>query len=109
MKLIYLNHVVFNTVVYSCCMQFPKQLMKKPLYPGEFLGYYDDMNYYSTNQLIEFEAHYWQHQQHIKKMRKKEAQRLVRNLFNLLSVLFGLYNLEKFTKGKCCCTAAKCS
>lgn len=67
-------------------MQFPKQLMKKPLYPGEFLGYYDGINY-STNQLIEFEAHYWQHQQHIKKMRKKEAQRLVRNLFNLLPVL----------------------
>ena len=59
--------------------------MKKPLYPGECLGYYDNINYL-TNQLIEFEDHYWQHQEHIKGMRKKEAQRLVRNCSNLFSV-----------------------
>ena len=59
--------------------------MKKPLYPGECLGYYDNINYL-TNQLIEFEDHYWQHQEHIKGMRKKEAQRLVRNCLNLFSV-----------------------
>ena len=56
--------------------------MKKPFYPGECL---DNINYL-TNQLIEFEDHYWQNQEHIKSMRKKEAQRLVGNCSNLFSV-----------------------
>ena len=30
--------------------------------------------------MIEFEAHYWEHQQHVKSVRKKEAQKLVRKI-----------------------------
>ena len=83
--------------------------MKKPLYPGELPCYYDNM-YYLTNQLIEFETHYWEHQKHIKNMRKKEAQRLVRDLFFYnICIYSALRKLEKFTKGKCCRTAAKCN
>lgn len=62
------------------------------------------------NQSIEFETHYWQHQQHIKNMRKKEAQKLVRNSFKFIICIYsGLRKSEKFTKGKCCCTVGKCS
>jgi len=49
--------------------------------------------------MIEFEAHYWEHQQHVKVIRKKEAQKLVR-MNNCLNFLFCILCIRKICRKK---------